>query len=59
MQHNLRIADVDRVPCVRASLVADHPVGALGEHIDQLSLPFVPPLRTDDDDGACAFAEHG
>ena len=47
-----RVAEVDRVAGVRAALVAHDPVGALGEHVDELSLPFVAPLGADDDDDA-------
>ena len=48
----------DRVPGVRAALVAHDPVGALGEHVDELALPFVAPLRADDDERASLRAEH-
>ncbi len=53
-----QVAQVDRVPGVRAALVADHPVGALGEDVDEFSLPFVAPLGADDDDRAVGRAEH-
>ena len=46
------LAQIDRVPGVRAALVAHHPVGTLGEDVDQFALPFVAPLRADDDDRA-------
>jgi hypothetical protein len=39
-------------------LVAHHPVGSLGDHVDELPLPFVSPLRTDDYDSAGAVVEH-
>jgi len=41
-------ADDDRVPRVRAALVAAHDVRALGEQVDDLSLALVAPLRADD-----------
>ena len=42
-------ADHDRVPRVRAALVAAHEVGILREQVDDLALPLVAPLRTHDD----------
>ena len=51
-------AEIDGVAGVRAALIADHPVGALGEDVDELALPFVAPLRADDDDRAIALSEH-
>src|SRR5438067_1606364 len=38
----------DRVTGVRAALIAAHDVRLLGEQVDDLALPFVAPLRTDD-----------
>ena len=58
VQHERAVADVDGVAGVRAALVAHHPVGALGEHVDELALPFVAPLRADDDDDARFRIEH-
>jgi hypothetical protein len=49
---------VDRVAGVRATLVANYPVGALGKHINQLAFALVPPLGADDDDGARIIVEH-
>ena len=40
--------DDDRVPGVRAALVAADEVGVLGEQVDDLALPLVAPLRADD-----------
>ena len=40
------------VPGIRAALIAHDPVGALGEHVDELALAFVAPLRADDDDSS-------
>jgi hypothetical protein len=40
--------DDDRVPGVRAALVATDEVGLLGEQVDDLPLPLVAPLRPDD-----------
>ena len=58
VQHERLVADVHRVSGVRAALIAHDPVGALGEHVDELSLAFVAPLRSDDDDRANRVAEH-
>src|SRR5450759_1956808 len=52
------VADVHSVAGVGAALVANHPVGALREDIDELALALVPPLGADYDDGACARIEH-
>ena len=43
--------DDDRVPRVRPALVAADEVGVLGEQVDDLALPLVAPLRTDDHGG--------
>ena len=42
-------ADHDRVPCVRAALIAAHEIRVLREQVDDLALAFVSPLRADDD----------
>ena len=44
------VVDDDRVPGVHAALIADDDVSGTAEQIRDLSLPFVTPLRTDDDD---------
>jgi hypothetical protein len=54
VEHERDVADVHRVPGVGAALVAHHPVGALGEHVDELPLPLVAPLRAHHDQGARA-----
>ena len=43
------VSDDDRVAGVRAALVAADEIGVLREEVDDLSLPFVAPLRADDD----------
>ena len=43
------VADDDRVAGVRTALVAADEIGVLREEVDDLSLPFVAPLRADDD----------
>ena len=58
VEHERQVAQIDRVSGVRAALIADHPVGALGQHVDQLSLPLVAPLCADNDDRAVGRAEH-
>ncbi len=52
MEDEGTIAEIDGVAGVRAALVAHDPVGALGDHVHELSLPFVAPLRADDDESA-------
>ena len=52
VEHGRAVADVHGVAGVRAALVAHHPVGALGQDVDELALPFIAPLRADDDDRA-------
>src|SRR6185503_14415072 len=39
----------DRVPGIRAALVAAHDIRLLGEQVDDLALAFVAPLRADHD----------
>src|SRR5262245_4285405 len=58
VEDEAHVAQVDRVACVRAALVPDDPVRALGEDIDELAFPLVAPLGSDDDDGTIAFSEH-
>src|SRR5438105_14436412 len=58
VEHEGRVAGVNGMPGVGTALVADHPVRALGEDVDQLSLPFVAPLRANDDERTCLCAEH-
>src|SRR5207245_9601952 len=41
--------DDDRGPGARAALVAADDIGVLREHVDDLALPFVSPLRADED----------
>jgi hypothetical protein len=43
------VADHDRMPGVIPALIPDRNITVLGKDIDQLSLPFIPPLRTDND----------
>src|SRR5690348_17645333 len=56
--HEGAVAELHGVPRIRAALVAHHPVGALGEHVHQLSLPLVAPLRAHHHDGARLVIEH-
>jgi hypothetical protein len=55
----LGITDVHGVPGVRTALIPNDPIGALGEHVDELSLSFVSPLGADDDDCTRVGVEHG
>jgi len=57
VQDELGISDVDGVPRVRPALVAGDDVGVLGEDVDDLPLPLVTPLASDDD-GAAALVSH-
>src|SRR5688572_26962034 len=57
-QHELGIADVDRMAGVRAALIPNDPVRPLSEDVDQLALALVPPLCADYDDGALLRIEH-
>jgi hypothetical protein len=52
VQHERVVPDVNGVSGVRSSLIANHPIGPLGQNVDELSLAFVPPLRADHDDRA-------
>src|SRR5207249_2794904 len=45
VQHELPGAGVDRVACVRPTLIAHDEIGALGEYVDDLSLALVAPSR--------------
>src|SRR5688500_10097122 len=49
---------MDRVTRVCSALVAHDPVRALRDHVNELSLAFVAPLRADDHDGAGIIIEH-
>src|SRR5450759_2073209 len=52
------VADVHGVAGIGAALIANYPVGALREDINELALAFVSPLGADDDDGAYVRIEH-
>ena len=58
VEHRRAVADVHGMAGVGAALVAHHPVGALRHHVNELALPFIAPLRTDDDDRAGLGIEH-
>src|SRR6185503_15515536 len=53
------IAQNDGMARVRAALIADHPIRALGEDIHELALALVAPLRTHHDNGSLGRTEHG
>jgi hypothetical protein len=53
VEHERLVADMYGVPGVGSALIANYPIGALGEDVDELALALVPPLGADDDDGAC------
>jgi hypothetical protein len=44
MQNERFFTDVDCVACVCSTLVSNDPIGALGENVNEFSLPFIPPL---------------
>ena len=52
MEHELFIADVDRVARVRATLVTGNDIDVLCQNIDDLALPFVTPLAAYNDRAA-------
>jgi hypothetical protein len=52
------VGDVYGMAGIRAALIPDNPVGALGENVDKLAFAFVTPLCADDDDGAGLGIEH-
>ncbi len=58
VEHELPPADRDGVPGVRPALVAHHPVGALGDDVDELPLPFIAPLSSDHHERTNGIAEH-
>ena len=58
MEDEGAIAELHGVAGIRTALVAHDPVSALGDHVHELSLPFVAPLRADDDESANRCAEH-
>jgi hypothetical protein len=58
MQHEGAVAEVYRVSGIGTALIAHHPVGTLGQHVHELALPFVPPLRAHDDDDTRFRTEH-
>jgi adenylosuccinate synthase len=58
VQHEGAIAEVHGVARVGAALIPHDPVGTLGEHVHELPLPLVPPLRADDDHDARFRTEH-
>ena len=47
LQHT--VVNDDRVPCIHTALVAHHHIGGATEEIGDLSLSFVTPLSSDDD----------
>src|SRR5882762_7611029 len=53
MEDERLVPDLDGVTGVGAALIANYPVGALRENINELALALVSPLGTDDDDCAC------
>ena len=57
-QHELGVADDDRMPGVGPALIAHDQVGPLGEHVHQLALAFVAPLGPDDYQTGRPAVEH-
>ena len=58
VQNERFVADVNGVPCIRSALIAHDPVGSLRDDVDELSLPFIAPLRPNYYDGARLRIEH-
>jgi hypothetical protein len=58
VQHEGFLADVNRVAGVRSTLIANHPVSAFRDHVNELPLSFVAPLRAYDDNRARIVVEH-
>ncbi len=58
VQHERVRAEVHGMSGIRPALIAHDPIRTLGEHVDQFALPFVAPLRANDDNGAIALTEH-
>ena len=50
VKHELLFLQVDRMACIVASLEPYHHICILGEQVDNLSLPFIAPLRSYNDD---------
>ena len=59
VEHERLGADVHRMPGVRAALVAHHPIGTLGQDVDELALALIAPLGADYDNGPRLCIEHG
>ena len=57
-QDELGVADDHRMPGIGAALVAHDQVGPLGQHVHQLALSFVAPLRPDDHHTGGPAVEH-
>ena len=58
VQHELPVTNHDSVPGVGAALIADHHVGLLGEHVNELPLALVAPLRPDDNNTIVLAVKH-
>ena len=59
VEHEGAVAEIHGVAGVGTALVANDPISPLGEHVDELSLSLVAPLRTNDDDDVRFRTEHG
>jgi hypothetical protein len=58
VKHEGLVANVHGMTRICPTLISHHPVGTLGDHVDELSLSLIPPLRTDDHNGAGLRIEH-
>gem|GEM_PF-6995630 len=58
VEHEGFVADLHGVAGVGATLVANDPVRALRQNVDELALALVAPLRADNDYSACFRIEH-
>ena len=52
------VADVNSMARICSSLIAHDPSRALSENVNELPLPFISPLRSDDYDGPRFRIEH-
>src|SRR4051812_37022984 len=52
MQNEGFFSDMHGVARICATLISHHPVGTLGDNIDELALPLIAPLCADDYDRA-------
>ncbi len=57
-ENELAVTDHDGVTGVGTALITNHIIGSLGEHIDELPLTLVSPLRPHDHHAGGPLVEH-